>query len=131
MERQPAVYVLASRRNGTLYIGVTSDLVKRIWQHREHFAQGFSSQHDVTRLVWFELHQDMYAAIEREKRLKKWKREWKVALIEARNPSWRDLWPLISGGGDCSGTGYEYPLVIGYRRSLPNALRDTFGPGAD
>ncbi len=94
---QPAVYLLASSRNGTLYLGVTSDLVRRTWQHREHLAEGFTNTHDVTLLVWFEQHATMDAAITREKQLKKWRRAWKIELIEAGNPYWNDLWPVIVG----------------------------------
>ena len=97
MDRQPCTYILASRRNGTLYIGVTSDLLARTWQHREHMVDGFSKKHDVTNLVWYELHGTMDSAIQREKQLKKWRREWKVKLIDAFNPPWRDLWPDIAG----------------------------------
>jgi len=92
MDKQPATYILASGRNGTLYIGVTSSLVTRVWQHREHLADGFSKKHCITTLVWFEQHGCMEAAITREKQLKKWHREWKIKLIEERNPYWRDLW---------------------------------------
>ena len=95
MEKQPCVYLLSSGRNGTLYLGVTSNLVGRVWQHREHLVAGFSDRHDATRLVWFEMHQTMESAITREKRLKKWQRAWKVRLIEERNPYWNDLWPEI------------------------------------
>ena len=95
MEKQPCVYLLSSGRNGTLYLGVTSNLVGRVWQHREHLAAGFSDRHDATRLVWFEMHQTMECAITREKRLKKWQRAWKVRLIEERNPYWNDLWSEI------------------------------------
>ena len=97
MEKQPCVYLLASRRNGTLYAGVTSDLVGRTWQHREHVVEGFSKRYEVTRLVWYELHLTMESAIQREKRIKKWNRAWKVRLIDETNPSWRDLWPDITG----------------------------------
>ena len=97
MEKQPCVYLLASDRNGTLYAGVTSDLVRRVWQHRTHAVEGFSNQYDITRLVWFEQHESMESAIQREKRLKKWNRAWKVAMIDKVNPSWRDLWPDITG----------------------------------
>jgi putative endonuclease len=97
MQRQPAVYLLASGRNGTLYIGVTSDLVKRVWQHREHVVKGFTDTYGATRLVWYESHGTMESAIQREKRLKKWNRAWKLALIEAMNPCWEDLWPSILG----------------------------------
>jgi len=89
---QPAVYILASQRNGTLYIGVTSNLIQRVYQHREHLTQGFTNQHRVTMLVWYELHSTMEHAITREKQLKKWNRQWKLRLIEEKNPSWQDLW---------------------------------------
>lgn len=103
MIRQPAVYILASRRNGTLYVGVTSDLVRRVWQHREHQVAGFTARHDVTLLVWYELHPRMESAILREKRIKAWKRKWKLELIEAGNPYWRDLWDTVSGQGQDTG----------------------------
>ena len=93
MHRQPAVYLLASRFNGTLYTGVTSDLVKRGWQHREHVVGGFTQRYDVTRLVWYELHSQMLEAIAREKSIKRWRRAWKIRLIEETNPNWDDLWP--------------------------------------
>ena len=86
------VYMLASAKNGTLYIGVTSNLVKRIWEHREGLADGFTKQHNVKQLVWFESHMDVVAAITREKQLKKWNREWKINLIQATNPEWRDFY---------------------------------------
>ncbi|HHL3634110.1 GIY-YIG nuclease family protein [Neisseria polysaccharea] len=89
---QPAVYILANQRNGTLYIGVTSDLVQHIYQHREHLIEGFTSRYNVTMLVWYELHPTMESAITREKQLKKWNRAWKLQLIEENNVSWRDLW---------------------------------------
>lgn len=95
--KQPAVYILASCRNGTLYTGVTSDLVQRVWQHREHLAPGFSHEHNVTQLVYYELHDSMESAITREKQIKKWRRVWKLHLIESGNPYWRDLWSDISG----------------------------------
>jgi putative endonuclease len=91
--KQPAVYLLASKPNGTLYIGVTSDLVKRIWEHRTDQAEGFTKKYQVHTLVYFELHEDMLSAITREKQLKKWNR----ALIEKHNPQWRDLWEAIVG----------------------------------
>ena len=95
MERQRTVYILASKQNGTLYIGVTSDLVERVWQHKNDIAEGFSKRYGVHRLVYYELHQDMISAITREKQLKKWERAWKLELIEDRNPTWRDLWDEI------------------------------------
>jgi len=93
--KQPVVYILASKRNGTLYIGVTSDLAKRIWQHRNHVVSGFTEQHDVNRLVYFEQLDDMVNAITREKVLKKWQRVWKIRLIEKTNPNWLDLYDEI------------------------------------
>ena len=95
MHRLPAVYLLASGRNGTLYVGVTSNLARRVWQHREHLGDGFTARYDVTKLVWYEQHDTMESAIIREKRIKKWNRAWKVQLIEAMNPEWRDLWTAI------------------------------------
>jgi putative endonuclease len=89
---QPAVYILASQRNGTLYIGVTSNLVQRIWQHKNKLIKGFTEKYPVTQLVYFEQHSTMYQAIYREKQLKKWLRKWKIELIESQNPYWRDLW---------------------------------------
>jgi len=97
MDKQPAVYILASSRNGTLYIGVTSDLVGRTWQHREHVVDGFTKKHAVTQLVWYDLRGTMDGAITREQQLKKWNRSWKVRLIEEQNPYWNDLWAAIVG----------------------------------
>ncbi|MBB5208615.1 GIY-YIG nuclease family protein [Chiayiivirga flava] len=95
--RQPAVYILASDRNGTLYTGVTSNLVQRIWQHRESEVSGFTKSYHVAQLVWYELHETMESAILREKRIKKWRRADKIALIERENVWWRDLWSDIAG----------------------------------
>jgi putative endonuclease len=95
MEKQPCVYILASQRNGTLYIGVTSDLRKRVWEHKNNLVEGFTRKYGVHRLVYYEIHGDMVTAITREKQLKKWRRGWKVRLIEGRNPQWRDLWEEI------------------------------------
>ena len=92
---QPCVYILASERNGTLYIGVTSDLVKRVWEHKSDFVEGFTKQHQVHTLVWYEMHGSMESAITREKQLKEWKRQWKIELIEKSNPYWNDLCPTI------------------------------------
>ena len=92
---RPAVYILASQRNGTLYIGVTSNLVQRIWQHKNDRIKGFTEKYGVHGLVYFELLDDMLSAITREKQLKKWNRAWKLALIEKQNPTWQDLWPTI------------------------------------
>ncbi|WP_037452786.1 GIY-YIG nuclease family protein [Sphingobium chlorophenolicum] len=90
-EISPTVYILASRRNGTLYTGVTSDLAKRLYEHRNGLIEGFTSDYGVRRLVWFEPHDVMESAIQREKRIKKWNRQWKIELIEAGNPDWDDL----------------------------------------
>jgi putative endonuclease len=95
VNRQPAVYILASRRNGTLYIGLTSDLAKRIWEHKNDMVEGFTKRYGVHLLVWYELHESMESAIEREKRLKEWKRKWKLELIESTNPNWEDLYQRI------------------------------------
>jgi putative endonuclease len=97
MEKQPAVYILAHRRYGVLYVGVTSDLIARTWQHRTHAVEGFTTKFNVAMLVWYEIHETMYSAITREKQIKKWRREWKVELIEKENPEWIDLWPKIIG----------------------------------
>ena len=96
MRRQPVVYILASKRNGTLYIGVTSDLAKRVWQHKNDVVDGFTKRYSVHQLVWYELHETMESAIEREKALKNWKRVWKLELIENSNPSWQDLYETIA-----------------------------------
>ncbi len=90
MSKQPTVYILASKRNGTLYIGVTSDLVKRIWEHKNNMVEGFTKRYNVHQLVWYELHDTMESAITREKRLKDWKRKWKLELIEGSNPNRQD-----------------------------------------
>jgi len=91
MDRTPAVYIVASRRNGTIYTGVTSDLPGRTYQHREGLIEGFSKRHGCKLLVWYEVHEEMESAIVREKRIKDWKRDWKLDLIEGSNPRWRDL----------------------------------------
>jgi putative endonuclease len=95
VNKQPAVYILASKRNGTLYIGVTSDLVKRVWEHRNNMVEGFTKRYGVHQLVWYEMHEGMESAIGREKQLKEWKRKWKLELIESTNPSWQDLYHTI------------------------------------
>ena len=85
-KKLPCVYLLASKRNGTLYVGVTSDLVKRVWEHKDDLVEGFTSKYGVHLLVYYELHEDMLGAITREKRIKKWNRTWKLKLIERDNP---------------------------------------------
>ncbi len=94
-EKDPYVYIMASGRNGTLYTGVTSDLIARVWQHKNSVVEGFTEKYDVHMLVYFEQHGDMLSAIEREKRIKKWSREWKLRLIEKHNPAWKDLYEEI------------------------------------
>lgn len=94
---QIAVYIMASGYHSTLYVGVTSYLTKRVHEHREHLVDGFTKRYGVTRLVYFEMHETMEAAIAREKRLKKYKREQKIRLIEKDNPTWNDCWEKIIG----------------------------------
>ena len=92
MQKQPCVYILASKRNGTLYTGVTSNLIKRVWEHKQHVVAGFTKKYNVTQLVWYEVHETMDSAISREKQIKNWKRAWKINVIETLNPQWRDLY---------------------------------------
>ncbi|MGJ7914398.1 GIY-YIG nuclease family protein [Massilia sp. LXY-6] len=96
MDKSSYVYIMASEPYGTLYIGVTSDLVKRVWQHREGVVEGFTQLYGVKLLVWFEIHTEIVQAISREKRIKKWNRDWKVNLIQGMNPDWRDLYADIA-----------------------------------
>ncbi len=91
MSREPCVYILASRKHGTLYVGVTADLAKRLWAHETGENEGFTKRYGVKRLVYVEPHETMAAAITREKQIKKWRRAWKVQLIEQVNPEWDDL----------------------------------------
>jgi putative endonuclease len=91
----PVVYILASKKNGTLYTGVTSDLAKRVWEHKNNLVMGFAKRYSIHSLVWYEVHESMESAIEREKRLKDWKRIWKLKLIESNNPEWLDLYDTI------------------------------------
>ncbi len=98
MPKRGYVYILASKRNGTLYVGVTSNLTKRVWQHREGLVESFTKRYGVHRLVYVEEHSDVRDALERERQLKKWNRAWKLELIERENPAWADLYePLVSG----------------------------------
>ena len=92
---QPAVYMLASRPKGTLYVGVTSNLQSRIWMHRNDVVDGFSKRYGVHLLVWYETHESMQSAIVREKQIKAWKRQWKIELVEKDNSQWADLWKHI------------------------------------
>ena len=95
MDKQPAVYILTSKRNGTLYTGVTSKLVKRVWEHKNNMVEGFTKRYSVHKLVWYELHENMESAILKEKRIKGWKRTWKLQMIENDNPDWQDLYHNI------------------------------------
>jgi len=95
MEYGGFVYIMASRRNGTIYIGVTSDLAKRAWEHREGLVEGFSKKYGCKTLVWFERHDTIEAAILREKQMKEWRRAWKLRRIEEMNPNWNDLFELV------------------------------------
>ena len=95
MDKPSCVYILASKRNGTLYIGVTSQLAVRVWQHKTKTAQGFTTKYAVDQLVYYETHGSAQAASVREKQLKKWRRAWKIELIESVNPEWRDLYEEI------------------------------------
>lgn len=92
MEKASYVYILASAPYGTLYVGVTTDIVRRTWQHREKFLEGFTKTYGVHRLVWYEIHGDLLSAAKREKQLKKWNRAWKLDFISEHNPTWRDLY---------------------------------------
>jgi putative endonuclease len=95
MTKHPCVYLIASRRNGTLYVGVTSDLARRVWEHRSNVVERFTNRYGVHRLVWYEVHETMDSTIRREKALKEWKRQWKLELIEKANPEWEDLFSDI------------------------------------
>jgi putative endonuclease len=96
--KQPCVYILSNAVRGTLYVGVTSNLIQRVWQHKQDLVDGFSKQYQVHRLVYYEVHEDMLSAITREKQIKKWNRMWKIRLIEETNSSWQDLYlSLIKG----------------------------------
>ncbi len=95
MNKRPCVYLLASGRNGTLYVGVTSNLVKRVWEHKNHVVDGFTKKYGVDQLVWYEVHETMESAIQREKAIKEWQRDWKLKLIEQMNPDWVDLYDSV------------------------------------
>jgi len=93
--KQSYVYILSSKKNGTLYIGVTSDLIKRVWEHKNNVVEGFTKKYSVHNLVYFEIYEDIEQAIKREKQLKRWNRKWKLELIEKSNPDWVDLYEGI------------------------------------
>ena len=92
MSRAPCVYIVSNHKCGTLYVGVTSNIRFRVWQHRQRLVRGFTHKYRLTKLVYFEFHEDMPSAIEREKALKRWRRDWKIQLIESQNPGWKDLY---------------------------------------
>jgi putative endonuclease len=98
------VYIICKKRNGTLYTGITSNLIKRIYEHKNNLIEGFSQKYNVHRLVWYEIHETAETAISREKQIKAWKRHWKLRLIEKNNPEWNDLYDII-----CEGTGFLPP----------------------
>ncbi|MFH1856610.1 MAG: GIY-YIG nuclease family protein [Candidatus Omnitrophota bacterium] len=121
------IYILASKKNGTLYIGITSDLIKRVWQHKEKLVEGFTKKYDVDKLVYYEPYTDPENAIKREKRLKFYKRQWKIDLIENSNPQWKDLYndlvcgscgqvypPLAGRGMTCTGGSSHYAFAFYY-----------------
>jgi len=109
MEKQPCVYILVSRPNGTLYIGVTSNLIGRIYQHRQNLIVGFTQRYNVHNLVWYEVHEQMESAILREKQLKNWSRLAKKRLIELANPQWQDLWPALESPSMAAGSRHSLP----------------------
>ncbi len=96
MEKQPCVYILTNKRNGTLYVGVTSDLPKRIWEHKNKVVKGFTQKYGLSSLVWYERHETMSSAIQREKAMKFWRRRWKLKAIEEMNPDWLDLYEELN-----------------------------------
>jgi putative endonuclease len=102
--KQYYVYIICSKRNGTLYTGITSDIIKRIYEHKNNLVEGFSQKYNVHRLVWYEIHETAETAISREKQIKAWKRQWKLRLIEKDNPEWNDLYDNI-----CESTGFLPP----------------------
>ena len=97
MPKEYYVYILASKRNGTLYIGVTNNLLKRVYEHKSHLAEGFTKKYNINMLVYYEITDDIFSALTREKQLKKWERTWKIRLIEKKNPNWHDLHAELTG----------------------------------
>ena len=111
MEKLPCVYILANKPLGTLYIGVTSNLPQRIWQHKNKVTKGFTEKYNLNTLVWYEVHEEMISAIQREKALKAWKREWKIRIVEEMNPLWRDLYGWFVLSRSSHQTGFQPPLA--------------------
>ena len=95
IQKQACIYIMANKKNGTIYIGVTSDLPNRVWQHKNNIIDGFTKKYSIHKLVYFEPYESMKSAIEREKQMKKWKRKWKLEMIEKQNPLWEDLYENI------------------------------------
>ena len=105
MGKQMSVYIMTNKPHGTLYIGVTGDLIRRVWQHRTHAVPGFTDLYNLDKLAWFEMHTEPERAIRREKALKRWYRRWKIDLIETANPQWRDLWYEICPESEANAHG--------------------------
>jgi len=95
MKKEPAIYILSTKSRGTLYVGVTTDIVKRVWQHKNNVITGFSKKYKIHNLVYYEMYEEIVSAISREKQIKKLERKYKIALIEASNPEWNDLWEKL------------------------------------
>ncbi len=127
--RNPCVYILASRRNGTLYVGVTSDIARRVWQHKNDQIDGFTKKYGGKLLVYVEMHATMPDAILREKQIKEWRRAWKLALVERANPQWRDLYPDIAGAAQPPPANSGDALDPGFRRGDEDALDRGFRRG--
>lgn len=115
------VYILTSQRNGTLYTGVTSDLLARVHQHREGATPGFTQTHGVTRLVWYEAHSSVVEAIRREKAIKRWRRAWKITLVEAGNPQWLDLWDILHAAAPLDAPYVEPTHAVSAHPHLPSS----------
>ena len=96
IQKQAYIYIMANKRNGTIYVGVTSNLPARVWQHKNNIIEGFTKKYSTHILIYFEQHENMQSAIDREKQIKKWKRKWKLRLIEIENPDWKDLYVGIT-----------------------------------
>jgi putative endonuclease len=126
------VYMMTNKPDGTLYIGVTKDLVRRVHEHRTHAVPGFTDRYNLERLVWFEQHDTPAGAIRREKALKRWYRAWKVALIEKKNPAWRDLWDEIVGASPTmTDRAHPAPVTLGLDPRASNHIAKTHSDRPD
>ena len=105
---QPTVYIMASKKRGTLYVRVTSNLIQRVWQHKQGMIDGFTKKYGTKSLVYYELHESMESAMVREKQIKKWRRQWKLNMIFEHNPGWRDLWESITGSSGGENNGFPH-----------------------